>query len=253
MKTTVVIPDVQLPYHDVTALQKIIKVVDDIKPDQIVQIGDLIDLPMVSRWTKDTAGEYALTLQEHIDRTKGEFLSPLRQAAPKAALTWVSGNHDERITDYIKKYGYPLQALSALSMENLFDLEKFNVDYVRGPVRVATNTYAVHGHESKGFAASPSAWDLKLQKRYGSNYSYVFGHTHQGFLLTRATGWHGEVKPRFTMNVGSIMDPTNATYVPDGSVNWTMSFGLLRDNGKEVWPELILMNRKQFWVNGVKY
>lgn len=252
-QSVLIVPDVQLPYHDELALKKLIGIAERYQPDRIVQIGDLIDLPMVSRWTKGDAGEYALTLQEHIDRTKDEFFAPLRKVAPKATVTWVSGNHDERITDYLRKYGYPLQALTALSMENLFELGKFDVSYVKGPVRIATNVYAVHGHESGGYCASASAWDAKLTKRYGSDKSFVMGHTHQGWLISRATGWHGSVSPRFTMNVGSIMDPANAGYVKDGSVNWTMSFGWIEDDGKRTWPELVLMNDRRFYFKGDRH
>lgn len=253
MKTTVIVPDLQMPYDDSTALKKLIKVIGDLQPEAVVQIGDLIDMPQVSRWTKGTAGEFTSTLQGHIDDVKSRFFSPLREAAPKAAITWVSGNHDERITDYLNKYGYPLKALDALSMDNLFELDRYGVDYVHGPVQVAPGTLAMHGHESGGYCASPGAWDLKFQKRYGSEYSFVFGHTHAPFLISGARGFGGNVKPRFTMNVGSVMDPAQATYVKDGAVNWSMGFGIIRDNGKEVWPELVLMNRKQFLVDGIKY
>jgi hypothetical protein len=55
------------------------------------------------------------------------------------------------------------------------------------------------------------------------------------------------------MNVGSVMDPVQATYVKDGAVNWVMSFALLRDDGKRVYPDLITMVDRGFWFNGVKY
>lgn len=240
-QNVLLIPDVQLPYHDPVILKKIIKIAETYQPDLVVQIGDLIDMPQVSRWNKGDAGEYSLTLKDHIEQTKDEFFSPLRKAAPKAAITWVSGNHDERLADYMKRYAYPIQPLMP-SMGELFELDKFGAKYVKGPVRIATNVYAVHGHESGGYCASASAWDTKLTKRYGSDKSYVFGHTHQGFLISRATGWHGNVSPRFTLNVGSIMDPANAGYVKDGSVSWVPSFGWIEDDGKRTWPELILFN-----------
>jgi predicted phosphodiesterase len=226
VKTSVIIPDIQHPFHDSLALTKIIKVIEDIQPDAILQIGDAIDFPQVSRWTKGTAGEYAPTLQ---------------------------GNHDLRLRDFVKQYAAPLRTLDALTTESLFDLPLVGVDYVQGPHRVATNTYAVHGHESSGYASTPQAWDTKFGKRYGTDKSIIFGHTHQPFLLTRAYGFEGKVTPRFTMNVGSIMDPVQASYVKDGSVNWVMSFALLRDDGKRVYPELITMVDRGFYLNGVKY
>lgn len=241
-QSVLLIGDLQFPYNDKVTTSKIIEVARRHQPDSIVQIGDMVDFPTVSRWAKNEALEYAETLQEHIDGLQSDFLSPLRQAAPQAAITWVSGNHDERIADYVKKYAPALRPLKALSMESLFSLADLDVHYVKGPVRIATNVYAIHGHESGGYCASLSAWDSKFQRRYGSDKSYVFGHTHQPGMATRATGWGGAPKPRFTMNLGSTMDPAAATYVKDGSVAWTQSFGWLEDDGKRVWPELILFN-----------
>ncbi|WAB09310.1 metallophosphoesterase [Streptomyces phage Stella] len=251
-KTTVILPDIQYPFHDALVLSKIIKVIEDLQPDAIFQIGDAIDFPQVSRWTKGTAGEYAPTLQKHIDGFKG-VLQSLRAAAPKAKISWLEGNHDLRLREFVNSYAAPLTTLRALSTANLFELDSVGVDYVRGPVRVATNTYAVHGHESGGYSALPQAWETKFVKRYGSDKNIIFGHTHQPYLLTRAYGFDGKVTPRFTMNVGSIMDPTHAKYVKDGSVSWTMSFALLRDDGKRVYPELVTMVDRGFWLNGVKY
>jgi predicted phosphodiesterase len=251
-KTTVILPDIQYPYHDALVLSKIVKVIEDLQPDAIFQIGDAIDFPQVSRWTKGTAGEYAPTLQKHIDGFKG-VLRDLRAAAPQAKITWLEGNHDLRLRDFVQKYAAPLRTLDALTTDSLFELPEVGVSYVQGPVRVATNTYAVHGHESSGYASTPQAWDTKFVKRYGSDKNVIFGHTHQPYLLTRAYGFEGKVTPRFTMNVGSIMDPVRATYVKDGAVNWVMSFALLRDDGKRVYPELITMVDRGFYVNGVKY
>lgn len=251
-KTTVILPDIQYPFHDALMLSKIMQVIKDVQPDAIFQIGDGIDFPQVSRWTKGTAGEYAPTLQEHITGWT-DVLRSLREIAPDAKITWLEGNHDLRLTEFVKTYAAPLVTLEALTTESLFNLEELRVDYVKGPVRVATNTYAVHGHESSGYAGTPQAWETKFVKRYGSDRNIIFGHTHQPFLITRAYGFNGKVSPRFTMNVGSIMDPTHARYVKDGSVSWTMSFAVLRDDGKRIYPELVVANDRGFWFNGSKY
>lgn len=251
-KVTLILPDIQYPFHDQLMLSKIMQVIKDIQPDAIFQIGDGIDFPQVSRWSKGTAGEYAPTLQEHITGWTG-VLKELRTIAPNAKISWLEGNHDLRLGEFVKTYAAPLMTLEALSIESLFKLEELGIDYVQGPVRIATNTYAVHGHESGGYAATPQAWETKFLKRYGSERNIIFGHTHQPFLSTRAYGFGGKITPRFTMNVGSIMDPTHARYVKDGSVSWTMSFAVLRDDGKRVYPELITAVDRGFYYEGRKY
>lgn len=252
-KSTLIVPDIQYPYHDAVLLKKILRVIRDRQPDQIVQIGDGIDFPQVSQWSKGTAGEYADTLQKHIDGYRVDFLAPLREAAPNADIVWIEGNHDLRLREFVRKYAAPLSPLRALEVESLFALKDLDVRYERGPLRVATNTLVVHGHESGGYCASGSAWDTKFQKRYGSHVNVIFGHTHQPFLISRAFGYAGKVSPRFTMNVGSIMDPVAATYVKDGAVSWTPSFGWIEDDGKRIWPELVLFNDRLAYFKGERY
>jgi predicted phosphodiesterase len=253
VKTTLVLPDIQFPFHDQLMLDKILRVAEDLQPSKILQIGDGIDFPQVSRWSIGTAGAYASTLQRHIKGFRSDFLAPLRASCPEAAIEWLEGNHDLRLMDFVKKYAPALGTLEALQMESLFGLDDLRIDYVRGPRRVATNTVAVHGHESGGYSGTPQAWDNKFGKRYGTERNVIFGHTHQPFIITRATGYNGKVTPWFTMNVGSIMEPTHATYVKDMAVSWTMSFGLLRDDGKRVWPELITANNRIFYCEGKRY
>jgi predicted phosphodiesterase len=253
MKTTLILPDIQYPYHDALMLKKLVQVAKDIQPDQILQIGDGIDFPQVSQWSKGNAGEYTADLQNHVDGFREDVLVPLRETAPLADIVWLEGNHDLRIRDFIKRYAAPLGVLRALELPSLFELEALDIKYERGPLRIATNTLAIHGHESGGYSATPSAWNTKFANRYGSNHSFVFGHTHQPFIIHRAFGYNGKVSPRFTMNAGSIMDPVAASYVKDGAVSWVMSFAVLRDDGKRVWPELITATDRGFWFNGNKY
>lgn len=253
MRTTLIVPDIQYPYHDALMLKKLIGVAEYMQPDQIVLIGDAIDFPQVSQWSKGNAGEHTRDLQEHVEGFRVGVLVPMREAAPDAKLLWMEGNHDQRIQDYIRKYAVPLGVLKCLEMPALFGLDDLDVKYVRGPERIATNVYAIHGHESGGYCSSASAWDVKFAKRYGSDKSFVFGHTHQPFIIHRAFGYEGKVSPRFTMNVGSVMDPVQASYVKDGSVSWVMSWAVLRDDGKRVYPELITAVDRGFYFDGRKW
>ena len=49
------------------------------------------------------------------------------------------------------------------------------------------------------------------------------------------------------------MDPVSASYVKDGAVYWVMSFALLRDDGKRVYPDLITIVDRGFYFNDTKY
>jgi hypothetical protein len=253
MRTTLVVPDLQIPFHDPLMLKKTVQVAKDMQPDHLFQGGELIDAPQTSRWNVGSAGMYAQDLQEHINRVKVEYFEAMRNACPKAEMSWLIGNHDSRTAEFINKYAPALSSLDALSLENLFDTERYGVKVIKGLTRLATNTYALHGHECGGYSSTLSAWDAKFARRYGSDKNFVFFHTHQPGITTRAYGYNGKVTPRWTMNAGSQMDPVAATYVKDGAVSWQMSFAILRDDGKRTYPELIVADDRKFYVAGKRY
>lgn len=259
-RKTVIIPDIQYPYHDRSMWEKILDVIDDVQPDQILLGGDGPDFKEVSRWSKGTAEEYKATLGDNVLGFRAEILVPLSRTAPKAVKRWLRGNHCERISDFTRQYGFPLQFLKRwedgedlLSMENLFGLKPLGISYEKGPIEIAPNTIALHGHEVPGYAASPTVWDAKFLKRYGSEWNVVFFHTHAPFLLTSGHGFHGEIKNRWVMNAGSIMRPKDADYVKDGSVSWTHSLAVISDDGTTTWPELIIAQDGSFVYGGDLY
>lgn len=260
MKMTLLMPDIQYPYQDPDMLGKILDFASDYQPDKIVLIGDGPDFKEVSRWSKGTADEYKETLGDNIIGFRRDVLAPLAAECPDAEKIWIEGNHCKRIKDFTRQYGYPLQFIKnwrdgqqTLSMESLFGLNELSIRYEHGPLVIAPKTIAIHGHEPGGYAASAAAWDLKFLRRYGSNWSVVFGHTHQPFINTTAFGFSGVVDTRFVMNVGSIMRPETATYITDGAVSWTHSFGLLHEEDGVVFPELVTAHRGGFMYAGELY
>ena len=49
MKRTIVVPDLQVPYHDEVAVKNVSSFIKAIRPDAVVTLGDEIDLPQISR------------------------------------------------------------------------------------------------------------------------------------------------------------------------------------------------------------
>jgi hypothetical protein len=69
MKTVIVIPDMQVPYHDPRAVRAVQNFVGDYQPDELYCVGDEADSPEPSRWNKGLVGEFEGTLQAGLDRT----------------------------------------------------------------------------------------------------------------------------------------------------------------------------------------
>jgi metallophosphoesterase superfamily enzyme len=105
----VVLPDMQLgyfrthnnalePIHDEQALDVALQIVKASKPDQIVLVGDNLDLCEFGKYRYTPA--FARTTQAAIDRAS-QLCAQLRKLAPDARIVWIAGNHEERLGNFI--------------------------------------------------------------------------------------------------------------------------------------------------------
>ena len=104
-----VLPDMQIGYfrnsagdlestHDEVALDISLAIIRELNPELIVMVGDNLDLPEFGKYRLSSA--YALTTQVSIDRAT-TLCAQLRSAAPLARIVWLSGNHEERLVNYV--------------------------------------------------------------------------------------------------------------------------------------------------------
>ena len=56
IKRTIVIPDLQVPYHDAHTVRNIASFLKVFKHDAVVILGDEIDLPQISKWEENKMG-----------------------------------------------------------------------------------------------------------------------------------------------------------------------------------------------------
>lgn len=93
VKRICVISDLQMPYEDRRALKNVLEFIKDYQPDEVYQIGDLMDYPTPSRWSKGTREEFQQLVIKHSDYGKKHFLEPLR-AVYDGPVGILEGNHD---------------------------------------------------------------------------------------------------------------------------------------------------------------
>jgi len=96
MKRIVVLSDYQIPYQAGTVVNTIHNFIEDYGPDEIWIVGDWIDQPEPSRWSRGTAGEYAPTLQKSVNQSVN-LLADLRDIMKKKPIHfkyWQSRHKD---------------------------------------------------------------------------------------------------------------------------------------------------------------
>ncbi|MBM7771942.1 putative phosphodiesterase [Actinokineospora baliensis] len=251
-KRYVVISDTQMPYEDRKALRSVIRFVADYQPDEVVQIGDLMDFPQPSRWSKDTAAEFQGSVFEDAEYAKRNFFSPLRDVYD-GPIGVIEGNHDLRPREYLAKYAPALAESGAFTLDVMLDFDGFGARLLPDFYPFSPGWIMTHGHLGKiGLSQIAGNTALNAARRFGS--SVIMGHTHRMGIGAHTSGYGGEVgKTLVGMEVGNLMDMRQAGYLKGGTGNWQQGFALVTTEEKTVQPELVFIEGKRFSVDGVLY
>jgi len=237
MKTTLVIPDLQIPLEDVRFVEKLLAVTEYVRPDVLAFAGDLTDSTEVKRWVRGKAGEYTGKLQAAFDEAADTVKSFREAAGEDCEMLLVDSNHDCATREYVEQYAPALSSLRSLEFGSLVGLDVNRVRYVRGPHWIGASTVLVHGHERPSSSVA-GKWGLDRVSEYDAN--VVYAHTHTPGLFTTAMGAGDTLRTRWAMNVGHGMDRNKARYLTDGYSTWNQAFGLVHSDGDVDYAELIV-------------
>lgn len=249
MKRIVVIPDTQLPYHNKAALRSLIRFIGDTQPDEVVHIGDVMDYPTPSRWSKGSAEEFALLMAKHNDVAKKGLLAPLRDVFD-GPIGFHEGNHDLRPRQYLARYAPALAEYEGqFHIQELLDFDGFGISLLPEFYRVAHNTITTHGHLGK-ISLSRIAGGTAANAADRFNTSVIMGHTHRAGLVPKTKGYGGRIdRVVWGMEVGHMMAMDQAHYLESATGNWQLAFGLITTEGQHVKLEVVPVTNK-FIVDG---
>lgn len=249
-KRYVVISDTQLPLEDKRATAAVLNFIGEYQPDEVVHIGDLMDYPQPSSWSKGTALEYEGDIFEDSDYAKRRFLDPLR-AVYDGPVKVFEGNHDERPRVYLAKYAPALVSSGAMNFETLLDFDGYGIEKLDHFYDFAPGWLMTHGHKGQirltqkaGQTALGAAMN-KFQK------SVIMGHTHRLGLIPHSYGYDAKIsKTLWGFEVGNLMDMRKAQYLKGGTANWQQGFGLVTVEGTTVVPTPVPITAGKFSVHG---
>lgn len=206
-KVAVILPDMQIGYyrnadgsleptHDEEALAISMAIIKKLRPDRIIMVGDNLDFPEFGKYRLSPA--YAITTQASIDRAT-TLCAELRAAAPEALIDWISGNHEERLVNFIldnAKVSFGLRrgntpdSWPCLSVPYLCRFNDYGVNYVAGypagQVWINQRLKVIHGNKVRSNGSTAHAYlnDSKV--------SVIYGHIHRREWAERSReDWDG--------------------------------------------------------------
>ena len=244
MKKIVVISDLQVPYHDARAVKNVARFIKRFKPDQVITIGDEIDLPQISRWTENTPGWYEQTLAADRDATV-EILWQL------GVTDTIRSNHTDRLYNVIMKKIPAFLSLPELKFEKFMKFDELGIQFHRKPLEFAPGWIAIHGDEGS-VKPTPGLTALDASRKHGK--SVVCGHTHragQSAFTEASGGVLGRVLRG--VEVGNLMQFSKAGYMK-GTGNWQQAFAVFYVDKKTVTNTIVHIEKDgSFVFEGKRY
>jgi predicted phosphodiesterase len=207
-RTAVILPDAQIgyyrasngelePIHDEQAIDVALAILKDAQPDQVILVGDNLDFCELGKYVVHAA--YRDTTQATIDRG-AVFAAQVRAAAgPDARITWIAGNHEERLPKMILqnaaaafglKRGNLPESWPVLSVPELCRFGEYGIEYLPGypasSVWINQRLRVIHG--DKVASGGSTAY-----KYLGSEKtSVIYGHIHRIEYAARTRAdWDG--------------------------------------------------------------
>jgi transcription elongation factor Elf1 len=135
IKRTIILGDAQVgyhrdvrtsilnPFHDRKAIDNVLQILEIEQPDEIIIIGDMLDVTEASKFTKKP--EFYFTMQPAINEL-GWIIGKIRSICPEAKVVYHQGNHEsyEKNTEVLtRKEGW--KKISLLNLED--EIIQYNI------------------------------------------------------------------------------------------------------------------------------
>ena len=219
-----VISDLQVPYHHEKAVKNLIKLVRREKFDQVLNVGDELDMQSQSKWAKGTKLEW----EGQLDADR----ETCREILWELGTTDVTrSNHTDRLYHTLLRGAPSLLGLPELDYPKFMGFDELGIKFHRKPFEFLPNWVLVHGDEGS-LNRNAGGTAAGLANKFGAN--VVCGHTHRLGLQGLSQGFKGRFKTLWGFEVGNLMDSRQASYLKAGSANWQGGFGIIEVNGKNV-------------------
>lgn len=232
MRVILGVPDLQVPYQHKKAVSALTKFVKAYRPDEVVCVGDEIDMPQISRWNKGRKEEYVGRLHEQRDET-----CRILQALKVRHV--MRSNHGDRLRTYLTTYAPGLADDPDFQYRRYMRYDDLGITFHERMYEFAPDWLLAHGDEG-GLSQEPGKTALKLAQRTGK--SVYCGHTHRAGIQPYTEAYSGKLRRTiYGMEGGCLMQLGQANYLKSGGANWQLAFSLFFVDGRKVSPQLIYM------------
>jgi len=169
VKKALLISDIHIPFQDNRAIETALSYTDF---DTLILNGDVFDFGSVSRFLKNP------TLPEVLDELEigRKFFEYLRQKFPKKRIIFYTGNHDDRLKNYVMDKAPLLFKVATRLLKTELNLDKLRIEFLEnGQGWKVGKLYGIHGNEA-GLGGGINVSRNMLIRSFDN---VIFGHFHK--------------------------------------------------------------------------
>ena len=217
MSKVFIISDIHFPFHNKKAYKKVLEHIKREKPDSVIQIGDLLDQYVFSKYSKNVAITPQLDIVKGLKQAQDMWVQ-IKKLVPKAKLYQILGNHDLRLA---KRISERIPELAEIySHDHFYKFPGVVVMKSDRDFLIIDGVVYCHGWLSKS---------IDHAKHF--NRPTVHGHRHRPAIETDGRLW--------SMDVGYLADVKSIplSYTASKYSRWNLASGVV-ENGK---PRLIFL------------
>ena len=243
LKLDVILPDAQVgfkrdlntgvltPLHDLKAIAIATKIIKELKPNRIIMLGDMLDLP---DWSTHfiRSPEFYFTTQPSLNWL-ASWIKELRPYCKD--MIYIEGNHEKRMIDSIiqntiQAYGIKPanepDVPDLMSVPYMLGLHKMGVEYIgnypHGEYYINDNLVCIHGNKV-GAKSGQSIMKMLDSPRI----SVIQGHVHRLEMGHKTVWTHGNPKIYQAISCGTLARIDGI--VPGGGTryNWQQGLGIV--------------------------
>ena len=241
MQIYLIIPDLHVPYHDLSYVRLISRVITFLKPDGIVQLGDALDFWQVSRFEKDPSRKN--TIYDDL-KTYRSIMMEWESLMPKDTFFYqLEGNHEHRLTRYIWNHAKEISEITKTVPEILFERD----DHRKG---IERQFYPLNDwkacqigdcvlHHGIYYNAHVAVGNMT---KYPTK--FICGHTHRFQFVSNGD--------KFSCSLGHGSDEQYTAHSPVPS-GWQQCFGILYNNKEITTLEPILVSNSRCIIWGREF
>ena len=229
--TTIALGDLHCPFQSNKELGVAYKVIEDLQPDKIILMGDLVDFYAISSFSRNPIR--VLQLQDELNAAK-EILGII-DSLSNAEIVYLMGNHEDRLQRYLMLHP-EIYNLDSLKLEYLLGLDELNIK-IKTEVKEGDLIYT-HGK----YVSKHSAYSVKRElEARAYQISVLMGHTHRQGMFS-ITGYKNTVDG---YEIGCLCKDQEYMTNPD----WQRGFAVITDG----FVELIKIRKNKTIFRGKLY